>query len=186
VPGARALLVRHCASLGPAPDDPLSATGRAQAVALAAWLEGRGVDHLLSSPHLRARQSIQPFAPRHGLAVGVDDRLAERVLSVENADRWREEIRASFADPDRVLPGAESARAALARGLAVLDAALGGPHRLVALVTHGQLMSLVLHAIDPAFGYAGWLSLSNPDVYSIDGPPGGPYTAKRLWRPPAK
>ena len=34
-------------------------------------------------------------------------------------------------------------------------------------VTHGNLMALVLHSVDSTFGFDGWQSLSNPDVYLL-------------------
>jgi hypothetical protein len=39
----------------------------------------------------------------------------------------------------------------------------------------------VLHSIDPGFGFRGWESLSNPDVYLLDG--GRCLRFERLWRP---
>jgi 2,3-bisphosphoglycerate-dependent phosphoglycerate mutase len=39
------------------------------------------------------------------------------------------------------------------------------------LGTHGNLLALVLNALDPAFGYEFWCGLSFPDIYqmSFDG-----------------
>ena len=58
---------------------------------------------------------------------------------------------------------------------------MNGEHRLPLAVTHGNLMSLVLHSIDPHFGYYGWESLSNPDVYHLFRTGGGRLAFERWW-----
>ena len=55
-------------------------------------------------------------------------------------------------------------------------------YRLPLAVTHGNLMSLVLHSIDPDFGYIGWQSLTNPDVYMLHWYVSGQVNFLRLWR----
>lgn len=77
------ILVRHAQPLeearrdGLPADPPLSARGRSQADALARWLVGEGVDRLISSPALRARQTADAVAHRTGLAVEIDPRLRD-------------------------------------------------------------------------------------------------------------
>jgi 2,3-bisphosphoglycerate-dependent phosphoglycerate mutase len=144
-----------------------ASAGRSQALALADRLARHPIDRVVSSPYLRARETIAPFAERARLAVHTDERLAERRLSPESIAHWREVVRASFVDLDHRAPGGESGREALARGWAAIGDALAGRHRLAAVVSHGQLLSLVLHSIDPGFGYAGWQSLSTPDLHEL-------------------
>jgi len=160
---ARALLVRHCESSGQAPDAPLTTRGSVQAEALAEFLAPRTIGRILSSPYLRARQSIEPLARKAGLELEIDARLAERNLSPRPIDGWREVVRRSFEDPGFSVHWGESGAETLARGLAAirpaLDAAADG---LVVIASHGQLLSLVMHSIDPGFGFAGWKALSNP------------------------
>lgn len=131
-------------------------------------LAGRGIDRLVSSPHLRARQTIASFAARTGLPVDVDDRLIERRLSIAPTAVWEAEVQASFADPDRRIGAYESARDAWMRGLAVVHEVLDAGHHLPVLVTRGQLLALVLHAIDD---------------YAIERTAGGTYRFARLWDP---
>jgi 2,3-bisphosphoglycerate-dependent phosphoglycerate mutase len=167
--------------MGPAPDASLTERGLAQAEALADFLAAHPIDRVVSSPYLRARQTIAPFAARARLAVGIDERLRERGVVHDAGGGWREVVRASFGDLDHPAPGWEPARAAQARGLAAIDFDLRVGHGLTALATHGQLMSLVLHSIDPAFGFDGWQALSNPDVYLVERTPSGAHAFRRLW-----
>src|SRR5690606_41639369 len=70
-------------------------------------------------------------------------------------------------------------REALARGLAVLHELLDGPHRLPVAVTHGHLLALVLHSIDPGFRFAGWSGLRNPDLFRLARDEPGPLSFAR-------
>ena len=163
----RLLLVRHCESSGQDPNAPLTARGLDQASALAEQLLPLGPDRVVSSPFLRARQSIAPLAAALGLDVTVESRLAERRLGSHPFSDWREGLRASFADLDRVYPDGESGRAAQQRGRAAVENVLAAPHRLPVLATHGNLLSLLLGSIDGRFGYDDWERLANPDVFVL-------------------
>ncbi|MEO8603658.1 MAG: histidine phosphatase family protein [bacterium] len=165
---ARILLVRHCESTAQHSEAPLTARGLVQAEALAHRLTPLAPDHLVSSPYLRARQSIAPLAQRLGLDVAIDARLRERRLGDEPIDDWRAAVRASFEALDGALPGGESSRVAQQRGRAALDDILAGAHRLPVVATHGNLLALLLTSIDGRFGYAGWESLANPDVFVVE------------------
>ncbi len=89
------ILVRHAepidetSDVGTPADPPLSDRGCAQARAVADWLLLRGVDRVLSSPALRARQTAQETARRAGLEIRVDERLrdanarADRYIALE-------------------------------------------------------------------------------------------------------
>ena len=92
-------------------------------------------------------------------------------------------VRDSFADPDLKAPGGESANDVLTRARPALDELLRGSAGLPVVVTHGNLLALVLHSIDPGFGYAGWENLSNPDVYRVDVEGNGVMSFRRLWDP---
>jgi 2,3-bisphosphoglycerate-dependent phosphoglycerate mutase len=95
--------------------------------------------------------------------------LRERRLSTELHDRWRETLERAWADPDFALPGAESGRVAQRRGVATLDL-LRSRHpdggRLV-LGSHGNLISLVLQALEPAVDLDFHLAMPMPAVYRL-------------------
>jgi 2,3-bisphosphoglycerate-dependent phosphoglycerate mutase len=164
----RLLLVRHCESSGQHPEAPLTERGLAQADGLAQRLAPLAPDHLVSSPYRRAQQTIAPLATRLGLTSALDPRWRERYLGDEPIDDWRAAVRASFDDLDRALPGGESSRAAQTRARAAVETLLAASHRLPAIATHGNLLALLLTSIDGRFGYAGWESLTNPDVYVLE------------------
>ena len=173
-------LVRHCEAAGQAPDAPLTAPGQAQAESLAGFLAELGVDAIFASEFLRARQTAWPLAQRLALPVVVDRRLNERRLSPQPIPNWRSVVRDSFQDPDLRAPGGESANDVLARASACLDQVLEYGYEAPVVVTHGNLLSLLLHSVDAAFGFEGWRSLTNPDVYRIAFRNGKPAEFERL------
>jgi 2,3-bisphosphoglycerate-dependent phosphoglycerate mutase len=163
----RVFLVRHCESTGQEAAAPLTTTGHSQASHLADHLAPLAVNLLVSSPYTRAQQSIAPLAQRLGLPVEVDARLAERTLSAAPLTHWHEAIRQTFVDLDLVWPGGESSRTAMARGRAAIDAILARPERTPVVVTHGNLMTLILRSFDTRYDFQTWERLSNPDVYCL-------------------
>ena len=180
---ASLILVRHCEAAGQEPDAPLTVAGQRQARELAAFLSTLPVDAIVASAYLRARQTAEPLADHLHLRIEVDRRLNERNLSPAPIDAWRQLLRDAFADPDLSAPGGESANDVLLRAWSVLNELMAGSPELPAVVTHGNLMALVLHSIDSGFGYAGWENLSNPDVYRVDDSGDGEISFLRFWNP---
>ncbi len=74
-------VIRHCEAEGQAADAPLTERGWLQAKELAGFVSERKVDRIISSPFLRAIQSIKPFADIKNLEIEQEERLTERVLS---------------------------------------------------------------------------------------------------------
>jgi 2,3-bisphosphoglycerate-dependent phosphoglycerate mutase len=177
------LLVRHAAATGQASDAPLSAEGEQQAEALADLLAARNVERVICSPFLRAIQSVAPYCQRKQLEVEVEPRLMERVLSKHELPDWREELRRSFDDLDYSLETGESSNAAQSRGVLVLKEAIASDQRC-ALITHGNLLALLLNFILPTTGYEDWKRLSNPDVFSVHTDAAGKSTFERIWESP--
>jgi 2,3-bisphosphoglycerate-dependent phosphoglycerate mutase len=160
-------IVRHCKAAGQAPDAPLTSDGLAQAVQLADRLAELPIQRIVSSPFRRAIQSIAPLAERLVLPVATDERLAERVLSAAELPNWLAALEATFDDLDRCFEGGESSRAAMQRAVAVVREIELHPADTIVLVTHGNLMALLLKHFDRRIGFAEWQGLSNPDVYRV-------------------
>lgn len=56
---------------------PLDERGRRQAEGLVELLGNRGVEHILTSPYVRCRETVEPLADALGLPVTERDELAE-------------------------------------------------------------------------------------------------------------
>lgn len=183
-PESRSLiLIRHCQATGQEPDAPLTETGHRQAQSLANFLSQYPVDHITASEYLRAQQSIKPFADQNNLPIHVDHRLNERTLSADPIENWQQVIRDSFADPKTRAPGGESALEVLERSRSALNDILTQDRSLPVLVTHGNLLAILLHSIDQSFGFQGWQSLTNPDAYLLQQTDHGRFAFERIWHP---
>lgn len=75
------LLIRHALPVPSAPEDgadpPLAEIGELMAARLPSSLRRHGVNRIVSSPQKRAYQTAQAVADDSGLAIKVDERLAE-------------------------------------------------------------------------------------------------------------
>lgn len=160
-------LVRHCSAEGQEAAAPLTLAGQEQAMRLADFLQEKKIARIISSPFLRARQSVQPLADRLGLSIDTDERLTERVLCGENNPDWRTMLQRTFDDLDLVFTGGESSRMAMNRALGVIKEVTASGEGNIVLATHGNLLSLLLKHYDERTGYADWERLTNPDVYQL-------------------
>lgn len=174
------ILIRHCASSGQAPEADRFVAGRTAAEALADRLSGLGIDAVYSSPYRRALSTIEPFALRHALPLAVDDRLKERVLADHDRQDWLRHVERSFEDGEHRLSGGESFNAVRHRGLAALAQIVSRDHRLPIAASHGALISAVLSATDPTFGFDQWRALRNPDLFELSFSGGSLQSWKRL------
>lgn len=177
------VLVRHASATGQDANPALTLEGQLQARTLADFLLQFQIQRVISSPFVRATESVGPFCRRAGLRLETDDRLVERVLSARSVPDWREQLRRSFDDLDYCLEGGESSRAAQARGTAAVRAALASGERSV-LVTHGNLLALILKSVDETVGFDLWSSLSNPDAFVLHVDAEGVWGFRRVWDQP--
>ncbi len=160
-------LVRHCQAAGQESDASLTEIGQQQAIALADWLGEAQITRIISSPYVRAYQSVIPLAKRLGLTIEVDDRLIERVLCSTPLNGWREKLAETFADLNLNFAGGESSRVAMRRGIAVVHEVMQQAEGAATIVTHGNLLTLILRFFDEQIGYTEWANLQNPDVYWV-------------------
>ncbi|HWL27245.1 MAG TPA: histidine phosphatase family protein [Ureibacillus sp.] len=174
-------LIRHCAATGQSPEAPLTEQGEGQALELAEFLSTVDVDRIISSPFKRAVDTILPLATKKSIEIETDSRLAERVLSTENLPDWFEKLKSTFDDLDLKLEGGESSREAMTRIVEVVDTVLNSEAENTILVSHGNLLSLLLKHYDNSFGFEEWRNMSNPDVYLLKYD-GQEVTVNRLWK----
>ena len=174
------LLIRHCQTIGRAPDSPLSEAGAEAAEAPIARLHDLAPDAVYSSPYLRAHATVRPFAISAALPVGLDERLRERVLSDRDLEDRLDHIRRSFAEPDYRAPGGESLNQTAQRAIAALTDIAAAGHRLPAVSSHRNLIASVLRSMDAAYGFEQLLDLRTPDLFEVELDAGRPIRFVRL------
>lgn len=155
-------LLRHCEKTDEAAAAPLSATGFEQAEALVPVLHKLGIERLISSPFLRARQSLLPFAQAANLTLETDDALREWQLADQPRPDWQTRLSNGLANPETHAPGGESAAAVWARAQTLLTQSVP-----TILVSHGGWMTVVLGHFGRPATLANLLALQSPDLFSL-------------------
>jgi len=162
-------LVRHAHAEWRDDDSrPLSEAGIAAAGVLAERLASRPIAAVYTSPSRRSVETVEPLASRLGLCPEVVPDLRERELPTVPPSEFEALVRQAWRLPAQAAGGGESNVQAQVRGLAVVRTAVARHAGLqVVAATHGNLLALVLNALDPSFAYEFWRGLSFPDVYQV-------------------
>ncbi|MCP3030765.1 histidine phosphatase family protein [Halobacillus sp. A1] len=176
------ILVRHSETEGQHEDSPLTKSGVRQAQVLAAFLDNSGyeISRIISSPFLRAIETIKPYAMDKGIEIERDERLEERILSHTPLDDWEEVLYDTFEDPEMKMSGGESSIEAKERALSLIEE-LEEEQGNIILVTHGNLLALIMQKYKREFGFNEWKRLSRPDIFLVQ-KQGGEYTVERVWQ----
>ncbi|WP_214821924.1 MULTISPECIES: histidine phosphatase family protein [unclassified Exiguobacterium] len=172
-------LIRHCSATGQEPDAPLTEAGHEQALLLRDFFRKIPIDRIISSDYTRALASVTPLADAHQLSIEREPLLRERILSHEPLEDWLTPLRQSFIDPTFKLSDAESGMEATNRILQVVERAQS-PHGSTLLVTHGNLLALLLQHLDPQYDFDTWRKMRNPDVYRLDFSDENPFL-EHIW-----
>jgi broad specificity phosphatase PhoE len=151
---AHLILIRHGESEGNraraftlTPDVPLTAAGRDQVRAAAAWVASRHRPaHVVSSPFLRARQTAAILAEHLRLDVSIEEDLRERSYGALAGEPYERVLDCADYDPGRYWlwcppGGGETLVEVVARAGAALDrVARLRPAEDVVVVSHGAVM----------------------------------------------
>jgi probable phosphoglycerate mutase len=152
------LLIRHAEPVrigpgegdGPA-DPPLTRRGREQADRLAAWLAPEGVDHVVVSPLMRARETAVPLLASVDRPPEIDDVLieydarADHYIPIEELRETRDERWTAMVEGRWEEFGGEEPGAFRARVVPRIDAiAASHAGERVAVVCHGGVINVFL------------------------------------------
>ena len=151
-------ILRHAESAPdrrlPVSDWPLSTRGKAQAQALIPVLERLGIERIVSSPYLRAKRTVEPFAQKVGLEIAIDPDLRERKLAQGIDEDWMTLIRRAWADLSFCDPVGESGLDCQRRFAACVTRWMNRYSGETLLISsHGNAMGLYLSLLHPTFGY---------------------------------
>lgn len=126
-------------------DLPLTEKGIQQAEKLAERTENLGVDIIIASPMLRARQTAEPTAKRLSLEILTDDRLIEQNYGIfEGVDRLDPGFLANKRQFAFRYPGGESMMDVAYRVYGLIEELKGKyPDKTVLLVCHGGVCRLI-------------------------------------------
>ncbi|MFA9559270.1 histidine phosphatase family protein [Evansella sp. AB-rgal1] len=174
-------IVRHCQAEGQPPESLLTEDGVQQSFALVKLFSKIQIDRIITSPFQRAIDSIKPLSEDRDMDIDIDPRLSERILSTEDLDDWLEKLERTFENMNIKYVGGESSEEALSRVVSVIDDIVQSEDESTVIVTHGNLMALLLYYFDHKFGFEQWKRLSNPDVFLLTLDKKG-VNVERIWK----
>lgn len=141
----------------------LTEKGKRDTVLVTDFFADKEIAAVLSSPYVRAMETVRPFAEKYGFDIRIDIDFRER----EMANTWVEipdyeaYFRRCWNDFDYKLPMGESLRDAQTRNLAALNRVLETyAGKNVIIGSHGTALGTIMHYFDPGFGYEGHVRLT--------------------------
>ncbi|MCG8607665.1 phosphoglycerate mutase family protein [bacterium] len=165
-------LLRHAESTPssdlPERDWPLSAKGRRASQQIVKSLQPLQIERIVSSPYLRAIQTVEPFSAAVGLKVEVLADLRERKLTSGFDHNWSQVVRKAWQDLSYCLPGCESGYDCQGRIVCCLrQIATDHVGKNILVSSHGNAIGLFLNSLDSSFGYTDWAEMTMPDLFRI-------------------
>jgi broad specificity phosphatase PhoE len=172
------ILVRHA----PSKIDPslppymwgLTQAGRDLCSQLAEYLALHEPEVIITSEEPKAIQTGELVARELGIvclqAQGLHEHRRQKD-SLLDLKEFQAKIKALFAQPDQLVFGLETANEALARFTSALETLMSNrSERVVAVVSHGTVMSLYYGAFSGQDPWAFWQSLGMPGFYTVSWP----------------
>ncbi|AIQ56240.1 histidine phosphatase family protein [Paenibacillus borealis] len=162
--------VRHAHSAYSADElnRPLPERGQADAQKITELLIHENIHVLLSSPYKRAIQTIEGLAGPLGLELVLEEDFRERLLSSGPVSNFGQAITKVWENPSFAWEGGESNLVAQSRGVRALHRVLQHYKGSNAVIgTHGNIMVLIMNALDKRYDYGFWKQLDMPDIYKL-------------------
>jgi 2,3-bisphosphoglycerate-dependent phosphoglycerate mutase len=133
---------------------PLSAKGKLDAESLVGCFAGIPIDHVYSSPFLRAVDTVRPLAVQRGLPIERVEAFRERKVDAGWIEDFHAFARRQWADFQYKLTDGECLAEVQARNVGALAEVLKRhPGGSLVIGTHGTALSTMLHHLDPSYGY---------------------------------
>jgi len=166
----------------------LSGQGKRDAARVAEILKNEGIDIIVSSSYARAIETVKPLADLLGKEILAFDALSERAIGTVNVDLDDDVLlratQKSFEDLDYCLPEGETTRQARERAIPVIRQLLTDYQgRKIAVGTHGNIMTIILHYFDNRYGFEFFIQTTKPDIYKAEFDGFVLKRVERLWKP---
>lgn len=128
------------------------------------------IQHIISSPYVRARQTVEGLSKFLHKEIELDSRFIERDLASRNHhfDQPLEAIKYVFDHPSYKYPGGESNKEVQERGISGLKNVVSKYRgKRVAIGIHGNIMTCILNYFDKRFDFDFWSQTTKPDIYKL-------------------
>ena len=163
--------IRHAQSDHLSRDDatrPLTDVGLADTVKITEALRDKGIKHIISSPHMRALQTISDLAKNLNIQVDVDKDFRERVVGTWIPDRFYGFIKQQWYDFNYRNEGGESLSEVQGRCIEAVKRAIEQyKNETFAIATHGTALATIINYFFPDFGYVDVMRIINYMPYVV-------------------
>ncbi len=166
-PTTTMFLLRHADAEGHALSDGLTAAGMDAAQALVPLFQSLEIDGIFTSPAVRARETMQPFAEASGLPLTTLPDLREHQTSLQGHIPDDALTERRFKERHLSRPGGESFNDAATRLRNMVKSLSRRPVYTPVLSTHGGLIASVMSALYTDFGYEQYLEMPHPALFKL-------------------
>lgn len=133
---------------------PLTEKGKADAKLVAEYLKDKKIDVVLSSPYLRAIDTVKPLVDETGLDIEIIEDFKERKIDNVWIDDFNTFCKKQWEDFDYKLSNGESLREVQNRNINALNEVLNKyTDKNIIIGTHGTALSTILNFYDNTYGY---------------------------------
>lgn len=182
-------MIRHAESpflFGQERTRGLSEKGKLDAQKVTELMAEKPIDLIVSSPYIRAIQTVQGLADLKHLPIKEYEGLRGRAVKGPeyniSEQRFWEEAKKSFEDQDYCMPGGESIKQAQERAVPIIKHLIKEYQgKRIVVGTHGNIMTIIMNDFDDRYGYDFWKNTSKPDIYKLIFNGGQLTEVKRMW-----
>lgn len=163
--------IRHAQSDHLSRDDatrPLTDIGLADTAKVTEALRDKGITHIISSPHLRALQTVSNLAQVLNIQVDLDKDFRERVVGTWIPDHFYGFVKRQWYDFNYRNEGGESLSEVQIRCVAATRRAMKQyKDETIAIATHGTALATVINRFYPEFQYPDLMRIINFMPYIV-------------------
>lgn len=178
-------LIRHAHSIY-TPDEerrPISGKGLENVVEVTEIMKKENIDIVISSPYLRAIQTVEGIAKYRNISVEIWNDFKERINADKPFEDFDKAMEMLWGDYKFSFENGESNNVAQKRGINALYCVLEKYRgKRVAIGTHGNIMVLIMNYFDNKYNYSFWKQLDMPDIYRLQFNDKELFEVKQIWR----
>ncbi len=186
---SKVYLVRHAHSEY-TPDEKnrqLSEKGRVDALKVCEILMHEEIDVVVSSPYMRAIQTVEGVAATLNDTVEIWEDFRERKIAENPVDDFNKTMGSLWRDFEFEIDGGESNILAQERGVKALFKCIEKyKNKNVVVGTHGNIMVLIMNYFNKKYGYEFWKTLNMPDIYCLEFVEKEIQSIRQVWCPSSK
>jgi 2,3-bisphosphoglycerate-dependent phosphoglycerate mutase len=163
-------LVRH-AEVDYIPDEysrPLSEKGNNDALKLTELFKEYDVSRVISSPYLRAINTIRGIAEDRGITIEIIYDFRERKIANYPIEDFISFTRQQWNNFNYCLETGENLNEVQARGIDALKSILERYNEEdIVIGTHGTILGVILNFFNKRYDYDFWKSMKMPDIFKL-------------------